>query len=200
MGFTHSSRGERAALQSSEPSSRKGSGSREREKLLSTFPPCRGRSVPALAWPCQPSVPPGEGLGSERGDPVPNPSRGRFLASPRSRPSFWGHAAAASHWPRWLLGASSCVSPARSCSVPGCPQPAPRCHQADNPCSVLGLSPGRVGPSGMPAACRSVPVAPVASWARRALAVPQPGPAGCLLLLRLLDVAKETLGFSTDLI
>lgn len=52
----------------------------------------------------------------------------------------------------------------------------------------------------MPAACRSVPVAPVASWARRALAVPQPGPAGCLLLLRLLDVAKETLGFSTDLI
>lgn len=114
MGFTHSSRGERAALQSSEPSSRKGSGSREREKLLSTFPPCRGRSAPALAWPCQPSVPPGEGLGSERGDPVPNPSRGRFLASPRSCPSFWGHAAAASHCH------GGCSVPA-----PACPQRAP---------------------------------------------------------------------------
>lgn len=52
----------------------------------------------------------------------------------------------------------------------------------------------------MPGACRSVPVALVASWARRALAVPQPGPAGWLLLLGFLDVAKETLGFGTDLI
>lgn len=52
----------------------------------------------------------------------------------------------------------------------------------------------------MPGACRSVPVALVASWAQWALAIPQPGPAWCLLLLGFLDVAKETLGFSSDLI